>query len=316
MEEGKIRYEDMKEIIERYSYARKEMIIGPKIGVDCSVFDIGEKFLVTTCDPVTFVSSGYYCINVNVNDIVSMGADPLSFMATIILPPDCEKGELDRIMGEIYEGCRDFDISFGGGHTEVSSIVNRPLISGFMTGLCDRDKLRGSFNAMDGDRVLITKGTGIEGISIIAERRRDEIEKAFGKELLDRALSLRGMLSVYREALIARDRANGMHDATEGGLLNALYEICIASDVSIDVEYFPVSRETEELCRYFNIDPLGLISSGTLIITTKDLALREEIEKEGIRVYDIGVVVKDGRNEIRHKGKALMPFERDEIVKI
>jgi hydrogenase maturation factor len=316
MQEGKVGYEELKKIIDMYGYKRKEMIIGPSIGVDCSVFDLGKKLLVATSDPVTFVSSGYYCININVNDIVSMGADPLSFMATIILPPDCERGELDRIMEEIYRGCREFDVSFGGGHTEVSSIVNRPLISGFMTGLCDRDMLRGSFNAMDGDRVLITKGVGIEGISIIAEKKRDEIESAFGKEFLDRALSLREMLSVYREALIARDRANGMHDATEGGLLNALYEICVASDVSIDVEYFPVSKETEELCKYFNINPLGLISSGTLIITTKDLALKEEIEKEGINVYDIGVVVKDGRKEIRRKGKALMPFERDEIVKI
>jgi hydrogenase maturation factor len=245
-----------------------------------------------------------------------MGAKPLFFMATIILPPECKERELESIMDEIRRSCKKFRMSFGGGHTEVNPIVNKPLISGFMAGTCRKDELRGSFNAKDGDRILITKGTGIEGTAIIAEKKGEEIERAFGKAFLKRSLSYKKQLSVYREAMIARKSANGMHDATEGGVLNALYEMCMASDVSMEINEFPVIEETEKLCRHFGLDPLGLISSGTLIITTKDERLKEHIEHMGIRVYDLGHVVKDGKREIRHKGRALKPFERDEIIKM
>lgn len=316
MKEGKIEYGELGRIIERYSWGRRDMVIGPGIGVDCSVFDIGRRYLVATCDPVTFVSSGYYCINVNTNDVVSMGARPLFFMATIILPPDCTEGELETIMKEIHRGCREFRISFGGGHTEVNPIVNRPLIYGFMAGLCRKDELRGSFNAKDGDGILITKGTGIEGTAIIAEKKGEEIERVFGRAFLKRALAYRKKLSVYREARIARKRANGMHDATEGGLLNALYEMCMASGVSMDIGDIPESKETEELCRHFGLDPMGLISSGTLVMTTKDAGLREELERRGIPVYDIGRVVRDGKREVRRGGRSLHPFERDEIIRL
>jgi len=322
MKEGKIPYDVLGKLIDQYSYSKKSMVIGPGIGVDCSVFDIGKKFLVATCDPVTFVSSGYYCLNVNLNDILSMGARPLFFMATIILPPDNE--ELESIMEEIYRGCKRYRISFGGGHTEINPIVNRPMISGFMVGICGKDELKGSFNAKDGDRVLITKGIGIEGTAIIAEKKRKEIELTFGKAFLKRALFYKKQLSVYKEAMIARKSANGMHDATEGGVLNALYEMCVASNVSMDIDDFPLSTETKELCNHFSLNPLGLISSGTLIITTKDESLKERIEKKGIRVYDIGVVRKDrdeegkgkGKREVRYRGKVLKPFDRDEIIKI
>lgn len=312
--EGKIPYDMLDKLIDQYSYGRKDMLIGPSTGVDCSVFDMGKKFLVATCDPVTFVSSGYYCINVNLNDILSMGAKPLFFMVTIILPPGNE--ELESIMEEIYRGCKRYRISFGGGHTEISSIVNRPMISGFMVGICGKDELRGSFNAKNGDRVLITKGMGIEGTAIIAEKKREEIELTFGKAFLKRALSYKKQLSVYREAMIARKSANGMHDATEGGVLNALHEMCVASNVSMDIDDFPLSTETKELCNHFALNPMGLISSGTLIITTKDESLKERIEKKGIKVHDIGLVRKDGKREVRYRGKVLKPFERDEIIRI
>jgi hydrogenase maturation factor len=316
MREGKIGYDELQRIIDAYGYKNRGMIMGPSIGVDCSVFDLGKKLLVATSDPVTFVSSGYYCINVNVNDVVSMGAKPFFFMATIILPPESRENELEKIMQEIQSGCRKFRVNFAGGHTETSSIVNRPLISGFMVGTCRKDELRGSFNAKDGDMVLITKGIGIEGTAIIAEKRERLIEKRFGKKFLKTCLSHRSELSVYKEAVMARKSANGMHDATEGGIINALYEMCVASGVSMDIDRFPVSTETRRLCDLFGIEPLGLISSGTLVITTKDVELAGRLEEKGIRAYEVGRVVKDGKNEVRHGGRTMKTFVRDEIARI
>ena len=315
MQEGKISYELLGNILREYSFKKKEMIVGPGIGVDCSVFDLGKKLLVATSDPVTFVSSGQYCINVNVNDIVSMGAKPLFFMATIIIPPESGENDLKAIMRDICDGCKKFGVSFAGGHTEISTITRDPLISGFMVGTCRKGEIRGSFNAKGGDRVFITKGIGIEGTVIMAEKKGREIGEYFGKEFLKRCLGYRKKLSVYKEAMLARKSANAMHDATEGGILNALHEMCVASGVSIDINNLPVSGETEKLCNLFGIDPLGLISSGTLIITTKDEDLRKKLEKNGIKSYDVGKVINDRRMEVRLGGRVLRPFERDEIIK-
>jgi len=107
-----------------------------------------------------------------------------------------------------------------------------------------------------------------------------------------------------------------MHDATEGGIVNALYEVCIASDVSMDIDRFPVGTETRRLCDLFGIEPLGLISSGTLVITTKDTELAGRLEEREIRAYEIGRVVKDGKNEVRHDGRTMKTFVRDEIARI
>ena len=316
MEEGKIDYELLEKMISRYSFRDKSVVIGPNIGIDCTVLDAGKEYIVATTDPVTFVSSAEYCINVNVNDVVSMGAEPWFFMATIILPPKSREKELDTIMKEISNGCKRFKINFGGGHTEVNPIVKEPLISGFMVGRCKKSELRGSFNAKDGDVVLLTKGISIEGTTIIAEKRKEEIEREWGKEFLERCQSFKKQLSVLKEAQLAKKSANGMHDVTEGGVINTLYEICVASEVSIEVESIPVLQETEKLCKRFGLDPLGLISSGSLIITTKDPALLEMLEKSGIKTYNIGKVLKDDKNEVRMDGKVVKFFDRDEIIKM
>ena len=265
---------------------------------------------------MTFVSSAEYCININVNDVISMGAEPWFFMATIILPPKSEKKELDAIMAEIDNGCKRFKINFGGGHTEVNPIVKEPLISGFMVGRCKKNELKGSFNARDGDLVLLTKGISVEGTAIIAEKRGDEIEKKWGKPFLKRCQSFKKQLSILKEGKIAKKSANGMHDITEGGVINSLYEICIASNVSIDVETIPILQETEKLCKMFDLDPMGLISSGSLIITTKDPDLLDRLEKSGIKTYSIGKVLKDGKNEVRMNGRVAKLFDRDEIIKV
>ncbi|MCK4687363.1 MAG: hydrogenase expression/formation protein, partial [Candidatus Lokiarchaeota archaeon] len=66
----------------------KRVIMGSKIGEDAAVIDMGNKYLVAKTDPITFTTDeiGYYAVNVNVNDVVCMGAKPKWFQSTILLP--------------------------------------------------------------------------------------------------------------------------------------------------------------------------------------------------------------------------------------
>jgi hydrogenase maturation factor len=62
-----------------------------------------------------------------------------------------------------------------------------------------------------------------------------------------------------------------MHDPTEGGVLNGVHEMADAAGLGLTVfeEKIVVEPETAKICRYFEIDPLQLISSGALLIAVE-----------------------------------------------
>ena len=92
-----------------------------------------------------------------------------------------------------------------------------------------------------------------------------------------------------------------MHDVTEGGLYGALWEMAEASNVGLEVvrERVPIGEETALICQHLGLDPLGLISSGTMLFATprgKDLI--DALAAEGIKGAIIGQVT-DGLRIVR-----------------
>ena len=53
-----------------------------------------------------------------------------------------------------------------------------------------------------------------------------------------------------------------MHDPTEGGVINGLWELAEASNVGFTVyeERIPISHETKTICNILDIYPLKIIS--------------------------------------------------------
>ena len=77
-----------------------------------------------------------------------------------------------------------------------------------------------------------------------------------------------------------------MHDATEGGVLGAVWEIAECSGVGVEVylDKIPIKKETKDICNYYNISPYQLISSGCMIITTYDgNRLVEQLKMSGLK---------------------------------
>ena len=86
-----------------------------------------------------------------------------------------------------------------------------------------------------------------------------------------------------------------MHDPTEGGIAMALYELASASGngMRIELDAIPVLPVTQAICGYFHINPLGLISSGTLLLTIPPERwpkLQQRLQVEGIDAQVIGTV--------------------------
>ena len=92
--------------------------------------------------------------------------------------------------------------------------------------------------------------------------------------------------------------------------------------VIIDAEKIPCYEETEQICKLFNIQPLGLIASGALLIALDPKDTKEVIvilAKNGILCTRIGRLTKKSEGlKLLKKGKLIkMPtFKVDEITKV
>jgi hydrogenase maturation factor len=185
-----------------------------------------------------------------------------------------------------------------------------------------------STGAKPGDALILTKGIAIEAVSVIARELADKLEGSFSAAFLKRC---RGYfkspgISVVKDARVALENGpiNAMHDPTEGGLSAALFELSLASGCSILVErkLIPILPEAKALCKFFEIDPLGAISSGALLISTpygRADKITAALEANGITSAIIGKVEARGRGVrviVDGKTKILKHFERDELTKI
>ncbi|MBZ5516165.1 MAG: AIR synthase family protein [Acidobacteriia bacterium] len=251
------------------------VVLGPRFGEDAAVIETRGKFLVAKTDPITFTAEriGWYAVNINANDIATLGARPRWFLATLLLPERGATRPLAKsIFADILQACRSLGITLCGGHTEITSGLDRPIVVGLMLGEVAKSRLVRKESQSPGDLVLITKGVAVEGTAILAREKAPQLEAKLGKRFVQRARQLlfHPGISVVREALLAarHGEIRAMHDPTEGGLLSGLYELAHAGAVGLRVwlDKVPVLPETQAFARVLGFDPFALIASGALLL--------------------------------------------------
>lgn len=334
---GKLKHEllnKMLKIIDSSdSFNDNRVVLGSKIGEDAAVIDMGEKYLVAKTDPITFATDeiGYYAVNVNVNDLACTGATPKWFQSTILLPEKKTNDDLiETIFRSIHETCKSMNITVVGGHTEVTSGLNRPIVVGSLFGEVEKDKLVKTEGAEPGDSLILTKGIFIEGTSIIGREKEKELKKhGYDSKFINKCKQylFEPGISVYKEALLANNnfKIKAMHDPTEGGLACGIMEMTMASNTGVLIEESKIKilSEPAELSKIFQINPMNTISSGSLLIAinkqdSKDLV--ELLRKNKIFADIIGDFVpkKQGNKIINmeKQKKQLEYTETDEITKL
>lgn len=280
---------------------RADVILRPKTGEDCSAIDLGEEYCVLSTDPITGAAAdiGYLAVQINCNDIYSAGAEPVGVLLTVLLPPESEESLLEEMMAGALRAAEERNIEILGGHTEVTDAVAKPVISAAIIGKTRKKKLLSTGGAKAGQDIVMTKWAGTEGTAILAKEWEEGLSAYLTKEELLSAQGLKTQLSVGKEAEIAFDYgATAMHDATEGGILGAVWEVAECSGLGVEVfaEKIPVKEETKKICKAMGIDYLGLISSGTMIIAVEDGAgLVERLKEAGIEAAVIGRLTEGGR---------------------
>lgn len=227
---------------------------------------------------------------------------------------------IDRIMKDAARAASELGIEILGGHTEITPGLPQPIISATAIGKAPRDRVITSSGANPGDLLILTKGAGIEGTAILASDFEELLKGALRSDVLEGAKRFTEKISVVKEGLIAsKNGASAMHDVTEGGVLGAIYEMAEASGVGVEVwvDRIPVAAETKKICDFFSIDPMKLISSGSMLISApKSDPILSLLKKEGIEASVIGRVVQEGRVLIKNGIiETLYPPESDELWK-
>lgn len=324
MKEGKLDFDDLRKIIlDNKTVKRSEVKVRNDVGEDCSIIDFDDCEAIFSTDPITGANenSGRLAVHINCNDIASAGGEPIAIMVTILAPVTSSLEEINRVMNEIDEETAKIGVEIIGGHTEVTRAVNKMVISITVIGKNLKGKSVKTAGAKLGDDIVVTKAIGLEGTCILINDHEERIKKILSKEEIEFGKSLINKISVLVEGKIGGELGvNSMHDITEGGLLGGLFEVATASNKGFIIynDKIPILDVTKKVCDEFKIDPLRLISSGSMLITTssgKDLI--KKLNEHGIEASIIGKIIEKGGILVDGKKEIVVdPPKRDELFNI
>lgn len=268
------------DVMERYLFgmtgARSaKVVVEPSFGLDFGVLrmDGGSgRYLIVSSDPITGVTerAGWYAVNVSANDVATSGNRPEFLQSVILLPEHASERDVKALSSEMNDTAKELGIAIVGGHTELTPGLHRPIV--VTTAFAVAESYTTAAGAREGDTLVMTKTAGVEGTAIIGtdprfNGRLDRRTVAMARRQFD-------LLSVVDEAVGAYETGavHAMHDCTEGGVVGALYEMAVASGLGLEVEAeeIPVAPATAKISSAAGVDPLRLISSGTLLIAVEE----------------------------------------------
>jgi hydrogenase maturation factor len=282
---GKIPIDILKEVVfKNLGTERSEVVLGPAAGIDGAVLDVGNKNVIVSMDPITGAVEriGWEAINVNANDVATFGVEPAFFFSCLLLPENADSKIVETISTQMNAAAKELGIAIVGGHCESTPGLANPIVVGCIMGLTEKGKYVTAAGAKPGDKLILTKSAGIEGTAILASDREAQLSKAFSPAMLESAKRFYNQISVVKDALTAYKTGgvHAMHDPTEGGILNGIHEMADAAGLGVRVfeEKIMVEPETAKICRYYEIDPLQLISSGALLIAAQPEAAKRIVD--------------------------------------
>lgn len=314
---GKVDPDRLDRIFQRLGATDPDVLQGPGYGEDTAALRIGGETLVCNVDPISLAAerAGTLGVHVAANDVAASGADPRWLAAVVVVPGDRPE-ILETVTDQLDAAATDLGVAIVGGHSEYDPDRSRPFLSLTCMGLADR--YIPSAGAEPGDHVVVTKGAGIEGTAILATDFREQLLAAgVERATIETAAAYFEEISVVPEARIARERATAMHDPTEGGMIDGLLELAVASGATVEIDRsaVPVREPTRRLCAAMDVDPLSIFGSGALVATVPKAdaeAVVADLDDAGIAAATVGRVTEGGR-ALRVDGETYRDPVRDDL---
>lgn len=302
-------------VVGRTGASDPRVLQGPAYGEDTAAIQLPESVLVVNSDPLSLAVErlGTLGVTVAANDVAASGATP-EWLTSVLFLPGEDEAVLDELTRQLDAQASALDVAIVGGHSEYTPALKRPMLVATCFGLADRYIPTGG--ARPGDRVVLTKGAAIEATAILATDFRDSL--SVPESVFESAETFFDDISVVADAAVVAEYASAMHDPTEGGLIDGLLELAVASGVAldIDIEAIPIRTETEALCAAAGVDPLRTFGSGALLATVPPeatTAVTDGLAEQGITSAVIGTVHETDDPAVDLDGERYTEAIRDDM---
>lgn len=201
---------------------------------------------------------GRYVVEVNVSDLVAMGAAPLGFLLNIGLPNDFELGEFESLIDGVARRAAEVGAPLIGGDTKTAAglqVVGVAL--GQIPPGCEavrRDSAR------SGDELRVSGPLGGFGAALAYFFRGDtsrELPSTVVSRLRERLVHPTARIDLLAEV---RQFCTACMDITDG-LAESVLELERASGCAfqIDASLIPLDPLAREVAAFLDIDPIDII---------------------------------------------------------
>ena len=326
MKNGKISESVLKRSVLKQLHTKSDRILfKPAVGEDCAVISMqagGQTKLVTATQTFTLdVSDKHVRANCAVydalNNIYAMGAGPVGIELALLVPTTENEAVLRETVRAIDAVCEEAGIVVLGGHTQVSRAVKNIVVTVTAIGEAYEQALTPSSAAAPGMDVIVTGYVGLEGTAILANEKRAELETRFSKAFIDKSAAYIDHISTAMEAASAIGAGvAAIHDASQGGIFGALWDMAEASGIGLDIDLkkLPIRQDTIEISEFFDINPYKLLSGGSLIIIAADgTRVVRELEKTGQNAVIVGATT-DSNDRVLISGEERRFLETAQVI--
>lgn len=283
--------------------------LGADAADDAAVFDFtGSGQLVASSDYVRgtgftmyelgLLSSydiGYYLVAANVSDIAAMGARQLAFLSVVRYPSDLSDNEFLAIFHGIRDACSEFRTVNVGG--DIGS-EDRVILSGTALGVCAPGKAVSRSGARIGDKVVLSRPTGLAGAARDLFRvtcgEHGELQSAEADTLVHAWSRPRPEVELGR--FIGDNGLATSCQDTSDGLKATLEQLASASGVAFRIEesLIPIDPVVEKVARYLGRETMDLVLSDSVdfglvfTVAQDEVLMLDQLDRE---LYFIGDVV-------------------------
>ena len=223
---------------------------------------VGSKLLLAE-EMNSIHTVGIDCVAMNTNDLICVGAEPLSFVDYVALDKPDEELMAKIGMG-LAEGCKQSNCTLSGGETAIlPELVHGFDIAGTSVGYVKQDKIIDGTKIVEGNVLIGLKSSGPHSNGYTLIRKLFDGDKELGKKLVE---PTRIYVKEVME-LINQVNVNGIAHITGGGLdnisrINDNFQYVIDNPLPVPSVFDWLQEkgniETKEMYRTFNMG-LGMI---------------------------------------------------------
>jgi hydrogenase expression/formation protein HypE len=301
-----------------------EVLVGPAIGEDACAIEVGGGVLVAASDPITLTGAGIgrAVVTINANDVAVTGVRPRWFLATVLLPAGTTESELERLFGQMRGALSALGAVLVGGHTEVTGVVNAPVVVGQMLGLAPDGRIATTGGVRPGDAIVQVGRVPIEGAAVLALEHADALGSAPPGSVQAAAAAMEDPgISVVEAAMAAAELgATAMHDPTEGGIAAALWELAAAAGVALRIDRDRIAWFAPglDVCLAAGADPWATLASGMLLAAFPQPAAGDVVQRLTARGHDAVIIgFAEPGEGVRDTAGSPIPWpDRDEVARL